>query len=409
MRKILAMPIYSYKGINKQGQDVKNTINCESEAVAKQRIKSQGVMLVSIKEKKAGSKSSGSSFSLTSKKVNVNELAMMTRQLATLVKARIQIVDSLQALIDQVESDVLRVVLATVKTQVNEGVSLAKALGEHPKVFNNVYCNMVEAGEASGTLDVVLLRLAEFTESQVKLKNKVVGAMTYPIIIVIVGFAMMMLIFLLVIPQIAKMFKSAKKELPILTKIVIGISDFLQNYWYMVILGMILFVFLVRAYINSPSGQRRWHSVQLKLPIVGNLIKMINVSRFCSTLGTLLNSGVPILASMKIVKNLIPNVWMKDSVEESRISISEGSSMAGPLMKSGYFPTMVTYMISLGEKTGELEPMLEIISANYEDQVEAKLSGLTSIIEPIMMIGMGGAVGLIIFSIVIPLMELNKI
>ncbi len=403
------MPIYSYKGINKQGQDVKATINCESEVVAKQRVKSQGIMLVSIKEKKAGSKSSGSSFSLGSKKVNVNELAMMTRQLATLVKARIQIVDSLQALIDQVESDVLRVVLATVKTQVNEGVSLAKALAEHPKVFNNVYCNMVEAGEASGTLDVVLLRLAEFTESQVKLKNKVVGAMTYPIIIVIVGFAMMMLIFLLVIPQIAKMFKSAKKELPILTKIVIGISDFLQNYWYIVILGMILIFFGVKAYINSTSGQRRWHSLQLKLPIVGNLIKMINVSRFCSTLGTLLNSGVPILASMKIVKNLIPNVWMKDSVEESRISISEGSSMAGPLMKSGYFPTMVTYMISLGEKTGELEPMLEIISSNYEDQVEAKLSGLTSIIEPIMMVGMGGAVGLIIFAIVVPLMELNKI
>ncbi len=401
------MPIYAYKGINKSGQDVKDTINCESELVAKQRIKSMGVMLVSIKEKKAG-KSGGSSF-LTSKKVNVNELALMTRQLSTLVKARIQIVESLQALIDQVESDQLRVVLADVKAKVNEGSSLAKALGDHPKIFDNVYCNMVEAGEASGTLDVVLVRLAEFTEAQVKLKNKIVGAMTYPIIITLAGFSMIMLIFIMVIPQIAKMFKSAKKELPGLTKATIAISEFLQNYWWLVIITIIGTVVLVKSYIASESGQRRWHALQLKLPIMGNLIKMINVSRFCSTLGTLLNSGVPILAAMNIVKNLIPNVWMKDNVEESRISVSEGSSMAGPLAKSGHFPTMVTYMISLGEKTGELEPMLEIISENYEDQVESKLNGLTAVIEPIMMIGMGGAVGLIIFSVVIPLMELNKL
>ncbi len=400
------MPIYAYKGINRSGQDIKDTINCESELVAKQRIKSMGIMLVSIKEKKA--KSSGSSL-FTSKKVNVNELALMTRQLATLVKARIQIVDALQALNDQVESDTLKVVLSTVRTQVNEGSSLAKALAEHPQIFDTVYCNMVEAGEASGTLDVVLVRLAEFTEAQVKLKNKIVGAMTYPIIITLAGFAMIMLIFIMVIPQIAKMFKSAKKELPALTKATIAISEFLQNYWWVVILGVIATAYLFKSYISSTNGQRKWHAFLLKLPVVGSLVKMINVSRFCSTLGTLLSSGVPILASMNIVKNLVPNVWMKDAIEESRVSVSEGLSMAGPLQKSGYFPTMVTYMVALGEKTGELEPMLAIISDNYEDQVESKLSGLTAIIEPVMMIGMGGAVGLIIFAVVIPLMELNKL
>jgi len=402
------MPIYTYKGIDKTGTDTKGTVNCESELVAKARVKAMGIMLVSLKEKKAGA--SGSSSSLfQSKKVDIQELSLMTRQLATLIKARIQIVEALQALVEQVENDHLRVVLADVKAKVNEGFSLAQALSDHPKVFDNVYSNMVEAGEASGTLDVVLVRLAEFKEAQVKLKNKVSGAMTYPIIISGVGFLIISGIFLFLIPQLKKLFEQSKKELPALTKITIGISEFLQNYWYLVIIGAFALVFLIKLYLSSEKGQRNWHSAQLKIPLVGKLIRMINVSRFCSTLATLLNSGVPILASMKIVKNLIPNVWMKEAIENSRVAISEGSSMTGPLQSSGQFPTMVTYMIKLGEKTGEVESMLHIISESYEDQVEAKLNGLTSVIEPIMMVAMGIVVGIIVFAIVVPMMELNKI
>lgn len=400
------MAVYNYKGIDKTGKEVKSSLTCENEVVAKQQIKSMGIMLISLKEKRAGGKSTSLLFS---KSINVEELSLITRQLATLIKARIQIVDALRALIDQTDSDLLRVVLSDIRTKVNEGSSLAKALADHPNVFDNIYSNMVEAGEASGTLDIVLLRLAEFTESQVKLKNKIKSAMTYPIIITSFGFIMINIIFIVVIPQISKMFSSAKKELPDLTKIIIGISNFLQNYWYLVIVGVILSIFITKKYLATNSGQRKWHRLQLKLPIIGSLISMINVSRFCSTLGTLLNSGVPILAAMRIVKNLVPNVWMKDAIEESRIAISEGSSMVGPLTRSGHFPKMVTYMIQLGEKSGELEPMLEIISDNYEDQVENKLSGLTAVIEPVMMVGMGVAVGVIIFAVVMPMMELNKV
>lgn len=403
------MPIYSYKGLDRAGKEVKNSVNTESIVAAKQRIKSMGIMLIEIKEQKAQGTSGKASLLRMGGSVPVDDLAMMTRQLATLIRAKIQIVEALSALTDQVDNPNLRLVLSDLKQKVNEGSSLAKALQDHPKVFNSVFINMVEAGEASGTLEVVLLRLADFTESQVKLKNKIRGAMTYPVLMGVFGFAMMNVIFIFVIPQIAKIFTSMKKELPLITKICIEISNFLVSYWLPSMLFIVLSIYLTHRYINTQKGQSQWHRLQLRLPLLGTVTKMINVSRFCSTLGTLLNSGVPILTALNIVKNLIPNVHMKEAVEKARISVSEGASLTAPLMQSGYFPTLVTHMIRLGERTGELEPMLKIISENYEDQVQSKISGLTSVLEPVMMICLGGAVGFIVFAVVIPMMNLNSL
>ena len=403
------MPIFSYKGMDRSGKEIKNSINIDSIVSAKAKIKTMGIMLIDIKEQKAQGTGTGSNLFRIGGSVGVEDLAMMTRQLATLIKAKIQIVESLAALVDQVENVTLRLVLADLRQKVNEGASLAKALADHPKVFNSVYINMVEAGEASGNLEIVLLRLADFAEAQVKLRNKIKGAMTYPVIMGIFGFGMMNVIFIFVIPKMAKIFTSSRKELPLITKICIGISEFLQNYWWLLIASIIGSYFLISKYIASPRGQSQWHALQLKLPILGMLIKMINVSRFCSTLATLLNSGVPILTALTIVKNLIPNVHMKEAVEKARISVSEGATLTAPLVQSGHFPPLVTHMIRLGEKSGELEPMLKIISENYEDQVESKIGGLTSILEPIMMIGLGAAVGFIVFAVVIPMMDLNKI
>ncbi len=402
------MPIYAYKGMDRTGKEVKNTINVDSIVTAKQRVKAMGIMLIDIKEERAKGTTAGntSSFRLGGS-VSVDDLALMTRQLATLVKAKIQIVESLSALVDQVEDKNLRLVLSDCRQKVNEGASLAKAFADHPKVFNNIYVNMVEAGEASGTLELVLLRLADFTEAQVKLKNKIKGAMTYPAIMGIFGFGMMNVIFIFVIPKMAKIFTSTKKELPMITKVCIWISEFMQSWWWAVIAGIVGSFFAFRRYINTPSGRAHWDRVILKLPIVGILVKMINVSRFCSTLGTLMQSGVPILTAMNIVKNLISNVHMQEAVEKARISVSEGASLTQPLIQSGYFPPMVTHMIKLGERSGELEPMLKIISENYEDQVESKIGGLTSVLEPIMMMALGGAVGFIVFAVVIPMMDLT--
>jgi general secretion pathway protein F len=403
------MPIYAYKGMDRSGKEIKNTINVESIVVAKQRVKSMGIMLIDIREQKAQGTSGGPSLLRIGSSVPVDDLAMMSRQLATLIKAKIQIVEALAALTDQVENANLRLVLSDLRQKVNEGASLAKALQDHPKVFNSIYVNMVEAGEASGTLEIVLLRLADFTESQVKLKNKIKGAMTYPVIMAVFGFVMMNVIFIFVIPKIAKIFISMKKELPLITKICIGISNFLVGYWWLVIIGIIFSIYATMKYISTAKGQSQWHAMQLKLPVLGILVKMINVSRFCSTLGTLMNSGVPILTALTIVKNLIPNVHMKDAVEKARQSVSEGASLAQPLIQCGYFPALVTHMIKLGERSGELEPMLKIISENYEDQVQSKISGLTSILEPIMMICLGVAIGFIVFAVVIPMMNMNSL
>ena len=401
------MAIYEYKGLDRTGKEVKASVNSEGINQAKAKIKSMGVMLIDIKEKKSGASKDKSSFSFGGS-IKVEELALFTRQLATLAKAKIQIVEALAALMDQTDHPRLKIILSEIRGKVNEGTSLAKAFGDYPKVFDNVYVNMVEAGEQSGNLEIVLLRLADFTEAQTKLKNQIKGAITYPVIMVIIGMLMFGIIFTVVIPKITKIFATMDKALPWSTQLCIWISDFLLNYWYAVIIGLFACYYFFMRYISSPKGKSWWHKVLLKLPIIGELTTMINVSRFCSTLATLMGSGVPILTAMSIVKNIIANVHMAKAVDEAKVLIKEGGSMAAPLKASGYYPTMVTHMITLGEKSGELEPMLKIVSDNYEDQVNNKLSGLTSVLEPIMMVGMGLAVGFIVFSVVIPMMELNS-
>ncbi|MFN8370856.1 MAG: type II secretion system inner membrane protein GspF [Bacteriovoracaceae bacterium] len=405
------MPIYVYKGLDKSGKEIKSNITTENLQMAKAKIKNLGIMLLDISEKKStDSVNKNAGLNITfGKAVSVTDLALMTRQLATLVKAKIQIVEALSALVDQVANDSLKIVLSEVKQKVNQGSSLAKSMADYPKIFDNIYVNMVEAGEASGTLDIILLRLADFTEAQVKLKNKIKGAVTYPVVMLSFSLIMINIIFIFVIPKITKIFVSMKKELPLQTKICIWISDFLKNYWWLLLFGSIFGFFFFRKYIQTKSGERKWHTVLLKLPILGEIVMMINVSRFCSTLATLLNSGVPILLSMRIVKNLISNVLMQDAIDKAKDAVSEGASMTGPLAASGFFPPLVTHMIKLGEKSGEVENMLGIVAQNYQEQVETKLGGLTSVLEPIMMVGMGLMVGFIVFSVIVPIMSLQSL
>ena len=400
------MPIYNYKGLDKTGKELKDTVSAESVISAKQKVRSMNIMLIDIKEKK--SKAAGPSFSFGNK-IKIDDISIMTRQLSTLVKAKIQIVDALSALQDQVDNDALKVILSEVKQDVNQGASLANSLGKHPKVFTNVYVNMVEAGEASGNLEVVLLKLADFTESQLKLKRKISSAMMYPMIMMGLGTVLISGIFVFIIPKLAKTFDSMKKELPLPTKISIGISEFLQNYWMIILLAIPVFYFIFKKYIATEKGERRWHKFTLKAPIFGDIVQMVNVSRFTSTLATLLNSGVPIITSMNIVKNLIPNVHMKESVEKAKEAVKEGMSLAGPLKESGHYPSMMTHMISLGEKSGELEEMLIIVAENYEDQVDSKIQGLSSLLEPIMIVGLGLVVAFIVFSVIMPMMEMTKL
>jgi general secretion pathway protein F len=403
------MAIYNYKGIDRTGKEVKGTVNVEGLSSAKAKVKSLGIMLTDISEQTSGSVKKASSSISFGSGVSIEDLSLMTRQLATLLRAKIQVVEAFTALVDQTDNPNLKITLSEIRQKVNEGSSLAKALGDYPKIFDNVYVNMVDAGETSGTLEVVLLKLADFTEGQLKLRNKIKGAMTYPIIMMIAGGGMIGIIFIFVIPKITKIFISMKKTLPLQTQLCIWFSNFLINYWWLVIMGIVGSVVGYKKYAATPAGKEKIDSIVLKMPVIAEIVTMINVSRFCSTLATLLQSGVPILVSMKIVSNLISNVHMKRAIEESRTSVSEGASLTGPLIRSELFPPMVTHMIKLGEKSGELEPMLQIVAENYEEQVNTKLSGLTSILEPIMMVVMGVVVAFIIFSVVVPLIDLNNV
>lgn len=402
------MAIYNYKGLDKSGSEVKGTVNSEGLAAAKTRVRGMGIMLTEISEQTSRSMKKNANFSFGNS-VSIDDLSLMTRQLATLLRAKIQVVEAFTALVDQTDNPNLKITLSEIRQKVNEGSSLAKALGDYPKIFDNVYVNMVDAGETSGTLEVVLLKLADFTEGQLKLRNKIKSAMTYPVVMMGAGGAMIGIIFIFVIPKITKIFISMKKTLPLQTQVCIWISNFLINYWWLLIIGGVIGWQSFKKWKETPAGRSKFDATVLKMPVVAEIVTMINVSRFCSTLATLLQSGVPILVAMKIVSNLVSNVHMKKAIEDSRQSVSEGASLTGPLIRSELFPSMVTHMIKLGEKSGELEPMLQIVAENYEDQVNTKLSGLTSVLEPIMMVMMGLVVAFIIFSVVVPLIDLNNV
>lgn len=404
------MPIFEYKGLNKAGKNVRGTIDADNSRTAKLRLKKDGVYVIDIKDRTRSTKKSKGKKSITSRSVKVDDLSMMTRQLSTLMKANIPLVDTLGAVADQVENPYLSDVIAEIKNSVNEGGAFHKALQRYPKTFDKIYVSMCEAGETSGTLDVILLRLAEFTEAQSELTSKVRSAMMYPLLMLVFTFGLLGALFIFVIPKITTVFDASPDlVLPWYTIAVIDFSGFLVNYWYIIIGGGFLFAFMFRAWKNTPKGGAQWDAILLKLPVIGKLVRIVAVSRFTRTLSTLLTGGVPMLNAMSIVRNVVSNEVLAEAIDLARENISEGESIAGPLKKSGEFPPIVIHMINIGEKTGDLENMLNQVSDSYDFQVKTAVDGLTSMLEPLMIILMGCVIGLIVFSIMIPMFELSNL
>lgn len=402
------MPIFEYKGLNKSGKNVKGTIDADNIRTAKLRLKKQNVYVVQIADKSKKKRRSGKKAKNISGSVGVGDLALMTRQLATLLKANIPLVDSLQAVSEQVENPTLSEILAEARNNVNEGGALSKSLGRHKKVFNKIYISMVEAGEMSGTLDIILLRLAEFTESQNELSSKVRSAMMYPAIMMIVTIGILAFLFVYIIPQITVIFESQPGlTLPWYSELIINISDYLINYWYAIVVAAIVLYLIFRAWKNSESGRPQYDAMVLKLPIVGKLVRMLAVSRFTRTLSTLLNGGVAMITSMNIVRSVVNNEILARAIDKARDNISEGESIAGPLKKSGEFPPIVLHMISIGEKTGDLETMLNQVSDSFDFQVNNTIEGLMSLLSPIMLVIMGGVIGIIAMAVLVPIFELS--
>ena len=412
------MPVFEYNGLTEAGKNVKGLRDAESSKALRSLLRKDGVFLTEARAADALAIASGPQKTGLAREVDVGaalgfggvssqDLAIATRQLATLIGAGITLVESLTALVDQVEHPRLKKILGVVKQKVNEGSSLADALGEHPKVFTTLYINMIRAGESSGALDVVLVRLADFTESQAQLRNKLIGAMLYPAIMICVGIAIVGILFVVVIPKVTKIFEDMNVTLPWTTRILIAFSSFARDYWYVLLIGIPAIVAGVLKWVSTPRGRAWWDKTQLKAPVFGDLVRMLAISRFSKTLATLLASGVPLLTAMDIVKNIVSNSLLSNVIADARDAIREGESIAAPLKRSGHFPPLVYHMIAIGEKSGQLEEMLQNVSRSYDSQVEMRITALTSLLEPVMIVTMGVGVAFIVFSILMPIMQLN--
>ncbi len=411
------MPVYEYKGLTEAGKPTRGVRDADSLKTLRALLRKDGIFLTEVTAEKAAAGAEGNSGALRGREVNVQKLvgsrigssdiAVMTRQLAVLIGAGVTLVEGLTTLQDQLDHPRLKLIISQVKNKVNEGSSLADAMAAHPKVFSTLYVNMIRAGEHSGALDVVLNRLADFTENQSRLKNKVVGTMIYPALMVFVGFVILCVLLTVVVPNVTKIFATNNLTLPLVTRVLIGISDFAKNYWWMFLSGAALFVVIFRRWKRTEKGRHSWDAFTLKLPVFGKLLRKLAVSRFARTLATLLKSGVPLLGAMEIVQNIIGNAVIADVVEKARDSIREGESIAAPLRRSGEFPPLVYHMIAIGERSGQLEDMLNNVANAYDSEVEVSISALTSLLEPVMIVGMGGTVAFIVFAILMPLLQLN--
>ncbi len=409
------MPVFAYKGLDARGKQVKGLKEADSGKVLRSILRKEGIYVTEFKQ--SGASGAAEKGKGLNREVDVSglftrikpqDVGVFTRQLATLLKAGIPLAESLAALVDQVENPKVREIVADVRRRVNEGSSLAAAMEAHPKMFPALYVNMVRSGETAGNLDQVLFQLADFTDSQIQLKGKVLSALLYPMIMVGVGGLIMTILMVVVMPQIVQLFDDMKQALPWNTKLLIALSDLLTGYWWAVIVFFVGSFFSVRAWKRTESGRRRWDRMRLSMPLFGDLNRKVAVSRFAATLGTMLAAGVPLLRALDIVKNVMENSILEKIVDGAKESIKEGESIAAPLKRSGEFPSLVVHMIAVGERSGQLETMLHNVAEAYQTEVEMKLERLTTLLEPLMIVVMGGAVAFIVFSILMPILQMNQ-
>lgn len=415
------MPVFEYRALNGAGKTISGLLEADSPKTLRAQLRKDGIFLTDVlgqsdgRTGKAGLSKGKGALSrdvnlgrLAGGRISSDDIAITTRQLATLLGAGVPLVDALSALTDQVEKEKLKRILSEVKQRVNEGSSLGDALAAHQKVFGSLYVNMIRAGEHSGALDAVLKRLADFTESQARLQQKIFGTMMYPAIMVLIGGGILVLLMTIVVPKVTKIFETMKATLPWTTRALIWFSQTLQSWWFIIfpLIGLAIAFFLW--WTQSPKGKPKWDAMQLKMPVFGQLFRLIAVARFARTLATLLRSGVPLLTAMGIVKAVMTNSVMAGVIENATDAIREGESIANPLKRSGEFPPLVYHMVSIGEKSGQLEEMLLSVADSYENQVDVKVGALTSLLEPIMIVLMGGIIAFVAFSILLPILQVNS-
>lgn len=397
------MPVYKWVAETKKGKILKGELEAADERIAQLQLKRRNLTIKKIKVKP---KDLFANVAFFQPKITAKDVVIFTRQFSTMIDAGLPLVQGLTILAEQTENKTFQKVLKRVTKDVEGGSSLAEALKKHPKVFDGLYVNLVAAGEIGGILDTILQRLAAYIEKAEKLKTRIKGAMTYPIIVVAIAVLVIAVILIFVIPVFQEMFSSFGKALPVPTQIVVNMSDFLKGNIHYVIVGFIVFVFAFKKYRNTKKGRKQTDALALKLPVFGNLLKKSAVARFTRTLGTMISSGVPILDALEIVAKTSGNVVLEEIIYEVRSSIAEGQTIAEPLSEAAIFPRMVVQMISVGEATGALDTMLNKIADFYDDEVDAAVEALTSMLEPLLMVFLGGAIGGLVIAMYLPIFQM---
>jgi len=402
------MAVFAYKGLDLRGKSTAGVIDADNPRQARSKLRQDGVFPTELKSEKERATGLSQPVTLFAPKVKLSETALMTRQLSTLLGAGLSIMEGLAALIEQTENEASKKVWVDVRDGVKEGSAFAEALGKHPKVFSTLYCQMVRAGEASGTLDKILNRLADYLENQLRLRGKIFSAMTYPILMMVVSVLILLFLIAYVVPKVTSIFADLDQALPLPTVILLNISEFIQDYGLLLAIVIGIGLFFLKRHIATSEGREQYDRISLKAPIFGRLTKMVAISRFTKTLATLLSSGVQLLNALEIVEQIVGNKVMEKTIREARGNIREGESISDPLKRSGLFPPLVTHMIAIGEKSGELERMLQKVSEAYDNEVDTVVSGMTSLLGPIMILGMGFAILFIVLAILLPIFEVSQ-
>jgi len=402
------MGAFEYVALDAKGRESKGLIEGDTAKHARQQLREQSLLPVKITEVAEKSSRERSSFTLR-RGISSGELALLTRQLATLTQSGLPLEEALLAVSQQTESPRAKSIMLGVRSRVMEGHTLADGLSEFPNAFPELYRATVSAGEQSGHLDQVLERLAEFTESRQALQQQVRNALIYPIALAVTAIAIISFMLAYVVPKVVYIFENYDQELPVLTRIMIASSDFLREYWLPLVLVTAAIVFGLRRLVREPGPKRRWHRMLLSMPVVAKLTRGINTARFTQTLSILAGSGVPILESLRIAAQVVVNVPMREAVQEASLRIREGAMISKSLAASKLFPPMTVHLIASGEASGRLEEMLSRAASNQEREVDNLISTLLGIMQPLLVIIMAAIVLLIVLAILLPIFEINNL
>lgn len=406
------MPVFEYTALNEKGKNISGIIDCDSASAARQKLRGNKIYPISVKEvsdpthkKDKGKLSYFTPFS----RIKPNEISMMTRQLATLLGAGFPLVKAMDTLIVQIETPAFKKILSRIKDSIEEGKSFAAALAEYPAVFSPIYINMIRAGETSGTLEIVLERLADISENQAALTSKIRAALAYPIFMLIIGIIVLFLLITFVVPNMTSIFSDMGQTLPLPTRILISTSEILGSWWWLMLLVIAAMVAGFSVFRKSEKGSYMIDKAVLAIPITGNLALKLAVARFSRTLGSLLLNGVSVLAALEVVKNVAGNILISNAIENAAKEVEQGHELGLALNALNVFPYLSIQMIQVGEQSGELETMLDKVADVYEKEVEASLVGMTALMEPAIILALGVIVGFIVFSICLPIFEMNQL